>query len=86
MLVEGLSTPDICRSGADCDLLEEYPDRPEGHTKLLLGYVRPGRPIHVVVNVALFEANWAEPLAVVTVYEPEGPEWLDERTRKRKIR
>lgn len=81
MLIEGLSVPDIRRAGITSELLEEYPERPHGHTKLLLGYVRPDRPVHLVVNVQAFESDTSEPLAIVTVYEPEPPEWSDERTR-----
>lgn len=84
MLLERLTTEDVVRAAGRCELLEEYPDRPEGFTKLLLGYVRPDRPIHLVVNVEAYERDWSEPLVVVTVYEPERPSWLDERTRARK--
>lgn len=81
MLLEGLATQDIRRAGSDSDLLEEYPERPQGRTQLLLGHARPGKPVHLVVNVAAFEDDFSEPIAVVTVYEPEPPEWMDERTR-----
>lgn len=84
MLTEGLRTSDLRHAGSGCELLEEYPERPEGHTKLILGSSQDGRPIHLVLNVERFEQDPAEPLAVVTVYEPESPEWLDERTRRRR--
>jgi hypothetical protein len=68
-------------AGSDGELLEDYPSRREGHTKLLLGFAGAKRPVHVVVNVHAYESNWSEPIAVVTVYEPESPEWADEKTR-----
>lgn len=80
MKIEGLSVGDLSRSGAAAELLEEYPDRVEGYTKLLLGKL-PGRPIHLVVNVQEFHDDPSYPIAIVTVYEPESPFWRDERTR-----
>lgn len=82
MLDEGLAVGSITEAGAQSELLEDYPTRREGHTKLLLGYAGEDRPVHIVVNVSAFESDWSEPLVVVTVYEPEGPGWLDERTRR----
>lgn len=86
MLIDRITLNDVLRAGAGSDLLEDYRDRPQGHTLLLLGYVRPEKPIHLVVNVEAFEADWSDPVVLVTVYEPEPPEWMDERTRGRKVR
>jgi hypothetical protein len=44
MLMEGLTLGEFQSAAANGDLLEEYPDRPEGYTKLVLGYVNT-RPI-----------------------------------------
>ena len=79
-LIEQLSEEDLTAIGSDSDVLEEYPNRPHGHSKLLLGYAR-GEPFHLVVNVENFEEDWAEPMTVVTVYRPEPPAWRDEQTR-----
>jgi hypothetical protein len=49
---------------------------------LLLGYAQ-FMPVHLVTNVSDFEQDDSRPLAVVTVYKPESPRWLDERTRGR---
>lgn len=75
-----LTTDDLARAGKNCDLLEDYPERDEGHTVLLTGVYGPGKPVHLVVNLDAYERDWSEPLTVVTVYVPEPPEWLDETT------
>lgn len=80
MKLEGLSVNDVVVAGGNSELLEEYPDRPEGYSKLLLGMVGK-RPLHLVLNVQQFHDDPTYPLAVVTVYEPESPAWRDERTR-----
>jgi uncharacterized protein DUF4258 len=80
MKLEGLSVGDVIAAGSNSELLEEYPDRPEGYSKLLLGMVGE-RPVHLVLNVQQFHDDPSYPLAVVTVYEPEPPAWRDEWTR-----
>lgn len=86
MRLDRLTEGDIYRAGLEGELLEDYPDRPEGHTLLLLGYVGPEHPIHLVVCCEAFERDWSKPLVLVTVYVPEPPGWSDERTRARKSR
>lgn len=80
MLLEELSVTDLREAGSQSELLEEYPGRREGYTKLLLGRVGAKR-LYLVVNVEEFHDDPAFPLAGVTVYEPEPPAWRDERTR-----
>lgn len=75
-----VSVDDVVFAGRNSELLEEYPDRPEGYSKLLLGIVNE-RPLHLVLNVQEFHDDPNSPLAVVTVYETESPSWRDERTR-----
>lgn len=86
MRLDHLTEADVHRAGIDCELLEDYPDRREGHMLLLLGYIGPERPIHLVVGCEAFERDWSKPLVLVTVYVPEPPGWSDERTRARKSR
>lgn len=83
MRLEGLTADDIRRAGSECELLEDYRGRPQGHTMLLLGLIGPNRPVHIVVNIENFERDWSERLDIVTVYVPTKPAWLDERTRAR---
>lgn len=80
VMQERAAALELSRAGCACELLEDH-DRPEGRTKLLLGYLSPAEPIHIAVNVKRFEANQEDSLDVVTVYRPERPWWIDERTR-----
>lgn len=79
--MEGLRAHDLARVGSDCEVLEEYADRPQGTSKLMLGYAAENDPVHVVVNVSAIESDPSEPVQIVTVYRPESPKWRDERTR-----
>lgn len=74
---------DVMSAGGSCEVIEDYPNRREGRTKVLLGYTGPNEPIHIVANVRLFEADFRWRVEVVTVYRPESPFWVDERTRGR---
>ncbi len=58
------------------EVLEDYPDDPRGPSALILGHTAAGRPIHVVCAL-----DPCGTLVVITVYEPEPPHWVDERTR-----
>lgn len=78
--LEGLTAREVALAGEDCEVLEEYPDRPQGLSKLLLAFL-DDEPFHLVVNVAAYESDPSEPLRLVTVYRPEPPKWRDERTR-----
>lgn len=78
--LEGLEFRDMLRAGLSSEVLEEEV-RPQGRTKVLLGFVAQDDPVHIVVNVEAFESDFTEPLRVVTVYRPEPPKWRDERTR-----
>ncbi len=82
MQIDEIDTRELFRAGGQCDVLEEYAERHEGLTKLLLGFLGPDDPVHIVANVELFESDAAEPLVIVTVYRPETPRWQDERTRR----
>ncbi|HEY8692656.1 MAG TPA: DUF4258 domain-containing protein, partial [Chloroflexota bacterium] len=61
---------------ADGEILEDYPEDPRGPSALVLGHASAKRPLHVV---CAFDPSGT--LLVITVYEPEPPNWLDERTR-----
>jgi hypothetical protein len=80
MIQEGIGALELSSAARNCEVLEDR-DRPEGRTKLLLARPAGSDPIHVVVNVKRFEADQEDPLDVVTVYRPELPWWIDERTR-----
>lgn len=63
MNLEGISVRDLSNAGRQSELLEEYQDRPEGYTKLLLGVIED-QPIHIVINVQEFHDDPSYPLAV----------------------
>jgi hypothetical protein len=58
------------------EILEDYPSDPRGPSALVLGHDQGGMPLHAVVA---FDPTGT--LIVITVYEPEPPKWVDERTR-----
>jgi hypothetical protein len=58
------------------EVLESYPEDPRGPSALALGHTNDGRSIHAVCAL-----DASGTLLIVTVYEPEPPHWLDERTR-----
>jgi hypothetical protein len=86
MYLDKLNLDDVRKAGARGEVLEDYPDRPEGYTILIAGYIGQERPVHLVVNIAAFEDDPSRPVSIVTVYVPEPPRWRDERTRGRKGR
>ena len=61
-----------------CELLENYPDDPRGHSCLVLTFEAGERPLHVVLGVA-------DPsrLVVITVYEPDPQQWINWRVRRK---
>jgi len=50
-------------------LVEDYPDDPRGHSCLILGFTKQGKPLHLAC------APRAEGLMVITVYQPSLLEW-----------
>ncbi|SMB99058.1 protein of unknown function [Thermanaeromonas toyohensis ToBE] len=58
------------------EILENYPDDPRGPSALILGYTEDKRPLHVV---CAFDPSGT--LLIITVYEPQPPKWVDEKTR-----
>ncbi len=66
----------LVQAFAGGEILEDYPEDPRGPSALVLGHARDGRPLH---EVCAFDPGGT--LLLITVYEPELPWWLDERTR-----
>lgn len=82
MDLRGIGTDDVITVGKLGQVIEEDRDRPQGTTKVLLGYTAGDDAMHLVVNVEAYEHDFSEPVEVVTVYRPEPPKWRDERTRR----
>ena len=73
----GISEREIREAGAGSVAIEEYPDDKFSPSCLTLGYTSDGRPLHILVSLA--DAN---PLKVITVYEPDPSEWINHRIRR----
>jgi hypothetical protein len=58
------------------ELLEDYPEDVRGHSCLLLGFARGGRPVHVVC------APKEEYLAIITAYLPDPKQWSPDFRRR----
>ncbi len=71
---------ELVQTLANGEILEDYPDDPRGASALVLGHTHDGRSLHVV---CAFDPSGT--LLVITVYEPERPWWLDERTRSPRV-
>ena len=70
-------TFDIESSILNGEILEEYPDLGIGESCLVLGFSE-NIPIHAVVG-------WrGEKIAIITVYVPKPPKFIDPRTRRKK--
>lgn len=75
LAVLGIDVPELAQAIRGAELLEDYPDDARGHSALVLGYSSQ-RPLHAVCAFSP-----ADMLVVITAYEPETPDWVDERTR-----
>jgi hypothetical protein len=79
-LAEGISLEQLAADISSAELLEKYPDDLRGMALLALQWDARGDAVHVVWG------KRSEPGAqavIVTVYRPEPPHWVDERTRSK---
>ncbi|QGP91586.1 hypothetical protein MGLY_09220 [Neomoorella glycerini] len=58
------------------EILEDYPEDPRGPSCLVLGHIPDGRSIHIVCSL-----DNDGTLIIITVYIPEPPKWINERSR-----
>ena len=56
--------------------LEDYPEDPRGHSRLILGFTHANRPIHAVC------AEHEGTLIIITVYRPDPRLWQNHRVRR----
>jgi len=68
---------DLIMALLDGEIIEDYCEDPRGHSCLVLGHTGEKRPIHIVCS--LMDSEF---LVLITAYEPQPPDWVDERTRK----
>ncbi|WP_209262672.1 DUF4258 domain-containing protein [Thiorhodococcus minor] len=58
------------------EIIEDYPDDKYGPSCLVLGYTSSGRALHVLCSYP------SRPiLKVITIYEPDPNQWIDDRIR-----
>lgn len=69
----------ICRDSPE--VIEDYPDDPSGLACLVLGWVDLARPLHIVVG---YGTSQDVAIEVITVYEPEAPDWYNPRVRSKR--
>jgi len=73
-----ISPADVRKVVEEGEVIEDYPEDTRGHSCLILGWARDGRPIHIVC------APKEEYLAIITVYVPDKTQWS--RDFRRRIR
>lgn len=59
------------------EIIEEYPDDKYSPSCLIYGVSKAGRPLHVQLSLP-------PAVIVITVYEPDASEWIDNRVRRTK--
>ena len=64
-----ISTADVRNVIEEGEIIEDYPDDARGHSCLISGNGRDGRPIHIVC------APKIEYLAIITTYIPDVAQW-----------
>lgn len=62
------------------EVIEDYPDDLLGPACLVLGWLPSARPLHVVLG---YGAAQDVVIEVITVYEPETPDWYNPRVRSK---
>lgn len=58
------------------EIIEEYPDDKYGPSCLVYGQTSVDRPLHILCSVP-------PRVRIITVYEPDPDEWLDNRVRRK---
>lgn len=65
--------------GAQCEVIENYPDDSRGPSCLVLGFTRQKEPVHFVCGISSVE----EMVVFITMYRPSSERWIDWRVRKK---
>ncbi len=60
----------------ECEIVEDYPKDPRGHSFLLLGFTAQRLPIHAVCSIH------EDTLVIIIVYKPDSDLWIDWKIRK----
>ena len=72
-----ISEPEIRESGAQAEVIEDYPQDKFSPSALLLGFTTAGRPLHFQVSF-----GGSDLTKIITIYEPDPKEWIENRKRR----
>jgi hypothetical protein len=73
---DGLTITEVWEAITGGESIEDYPDDPRGHSCLVFGTSRNGKNIHACCSIRAGKA------CVITVYIPDGGQWIDFRKRR----
>lgn len=77
--MRGIDPLEIKEALLNGEIIEDYPDDRRGPSCLICGKSSAGRDLHLVCGVA-YNILW-----IITAYEPDPEEWIDSKTRRKKI-
>lgn len=72
-----ISEQEIKETGANLEIIEDYPEDKYSPSSLLLGFTQDRRAIHMQVSRAAGNG-----VKIITLYEPEDSKWSDRKWRK----
>jgi len=78
ILERNISQREIQETGTNVIIIENYPDDKYSPSCLLLGFTKKKRPLHLQVS-----RMQSDKLRMITIYEPDKLEWLNDFTTRR---
>lgn len=77
-IIRNISTKEVKEAMLSrIEMLEDYPEDYYGPSCLILGFTKTQRPIHIVCSYPS-----RSHIKLITVYEPDKSEWINNKTRK----
>ena len=77
MADRGIGVEEVEQAIASGEVIEDYPEDKYRPSRLILGFTKAGRPLHIQCCEPMPEA------IVITCYQPSEEEWLDLRRRRK---
>ena len=72
-----ISEEEVRTTGAQAEIIEEYPEDKYSPSVLMLGFTSAGRPLHIQVSSADSDTT-----RIITLYEPDPSAWAEHRKRR----
>lgn len=72
-----ISDQEIRETGENVEVIEDYPHDKYTPSSLLLGFTKGDRGLHIQVSRVDSDTT-----KIITLYEPDGKEWIDYRIRR----